>query len=79
MSRQPTAGIYRNFMRSNVKDPEMKSRVLTPEQILSLRYQCAVENKDFKAAEALKAIMNPADKKPELSTARQQAEKLFGI
>lgn len=75
--RQPANKIYKSFVRSKVKEPYVKERVLTPEQILSLRYQCALENKDFKTAESLKALMTSSDEKSNVSEARQQAEQLF--
>ena len=74
--------IYKGILRSNLKDADLKPRILTPEQILSLRYECALESKDFETAKALKALMNPPEKKEAsskepLSEARQQAEQLF--
>ncbi len=82
--RQPQNRIYKSFVRNKIKEPYVKERVLTPEQILSLRYECALENKDFKTAESLKALMNQrsasttsSDKKTYASEARQKAEQLF--
>ena len=83
MSRR-TASIYNGLVRSKVKEPVLNPRNLSPEQILSLRYQCAVENKDFESAKALKALMDSTDEpkvgasqKEDVSEARQKAEQLF--
>lgn len=82
--RQHNMGIYKSFFRSRVKEPDLKPRKLTPKQILSLRYQCALENKDFKTAKALEALMDSTDEpkvgesqKEDVSDARQKAEQLF--
>jgi hypothetical protein len=76
--RQRQTNLYGSFLRSNIKEPDLETRKLSPEQILSLKYQCAVENKDFETAKTLRSLMIPADKKTKLSesplTARQQAE-----
>lgn len=67
-------------MRSKIKDPPLPARTLSPEQILSLRYQCALENKDFKTAKAIQAMMasqREQKAKPYVSEARQKAEELF--
>lgn len=80
--RRRSSTIYKGILRSPLKDADLKPRILTPEKILSLRYQCAIESKDFETAKALKALMNPPEKKEAASKApsseaRQQAEQLF--
>jgi hypothetical protein len=69
--------IYKNFTRSSVKEPHLQERKLTPQQMLSLRYQCALENKDFETAKALKALLDGHQEQSVVSDARQQAEALF--
>ena len=76
MTRQQTT-IYKGMLRSNVKNPDVAPRKLSPDQILSLRYQCAVENKDFKEAEALKKVIASFHSREITSEARQEAEQLF--
>ena len=83
MSRHKTS-IYNGLVRSKVKEPDLKPRQLSPEKILFLRYQCAIENKDFETAKALKALMDSTDEpkvgasqKEDVSEARQKAEQLF--
>jgi len=77
MSHHSTT-IYKGMLRSSKgKNPDLAPRTLTPDQILSLRYQCAVENKDFKAAEALKRVISSFHSREITSEARQEAEKLF--
>jgi hypothetical protein len=86
MSRHKTS-IYNGLVRSKVKEPDLKPRQLSPEKILFLRYQCAIENKDFETAKALKSLMALMDstdepkvgasQKEDVSDARQKAEQLF--
>jgi|GEM_PF-3444713 len=72
------AGIYRGIVQNvRVRDADVAPRKLTDDQILSLRYQCAVENKDFKAAEALKKVIASFHSREIVSEARQKVEKLF--
>lgn len=76
---QGSTSVYRGFVRSNIKEPKFLPRKLTPQQILSLRYQCALENKNIAEAEGLKLLMDAHDKKANASEARQKAEELFKI
>jgi hypothetical protein len=76
MTRQQTK-IYKGLIRGKIKEPSLQERKLSPEKILSLRYQCAVENKDFKAAEVLKMAIASLHSREIVSEARQQAEQLF--
>jgi len=71
------ATIYKGMLRSNIKEVDLPPRKLSPDQILSLRYQCALENKDFKTAEALKWAIASFHSREIVSEARQEAEKLF--
>ena len=72
------------MVRSKVKESDFKPRQLTSRQIIYLRYQCALENRDFEAAKVLKEIMDSTDEpkveasqKKDVSDARQKAEQLF--
>ena len=83
MSRHKTS-IYNGLVRSRVKEPDLKPRELTSRQIIYLRYQCALENRDFEAAKALKSLMDSTDEpkvgasqKEDVSDARQKAEQFF--
>jgi len=76
--------LYRNFLRSPVKEPVLDSRQLTPEQILSLRYQCAVERGDSTEAAMLRKLIPssqgnaPSVKAHQIKEdARRQADTLF--
>lgn len=78
MSRQQTM-IYKSVLRSSIKEPDLKPRQLTSRQIIYLRYQCAIENKNFAEAKGLKLLIDAHDKKANVSEARQKAEELFKI
>ena len=74
---QRSTSVYREFVRSSIKEPDLKPRQLTSRQIIYLRYQCAVENKNFEEAKGLKLLIEAHDKKANVSKTRQKAEELF--